>query len=395
MVCDGARNRSATTQGHTYANSLDAPSERLFWALVAKRGLFAIGADVSNAFAEAPPPKTPLYRYIDEAFRDWWVHHLKRPPIPPECNVVRVCHAIQGHPESPRLWEKHIDAILQDMGFTPTRHEPCLYRGLVKGELVFFLRQVDDFSVAASSPETCSSIIRYIDSKMSLDVKDLGLISRFNGMDIHQTKYYVKITCERYIRKMLQHHGWLRDEPQPVLPLPLPSEKEFIHRLEHAEVPTNEAERALLCQQMGFGYRQVIGELIWPMVKCRPDYAPHIIKLSQYSENPGKEHYLAARQLADYLAATMDEGIYYWRTKPIDSLPEGDLPKLHADNHTVQLPPDTTAALRGYVDSDWGGDTVKRKSMSGLIIMYVGGAIAYKATYQEVIAHSTTEAEFI
>jgi hypothetical protein len=35
MVCDGARNRSATTLGHTYANSLDAPSERLFWALVA------------------------------------------------------------------------------------------------------------------------------------------------------------------------------------------------------------------------------------------------------------------------------------------------------------------------------------------------------------------------
>ncbi len=52
MVCDGARNRSATSVGHTYANSLDAPSERLFWAIVAKHSLYAIGADVSNAFAE-------------------------------------------------------------------------------------------------------------------------------------------------------------------------------------------------------------------------------------------------------------------------------------------------------------------------------------------------------
>lgn len=82
MVCDGARNRSATSVGHTYANSLDAPSERLFWAIVAKHSLYAIGADVSNAFAEAPAPTAPLYMYIDDNYRDWWVNHKGRPPIP-------------------------------------------------------------------------------------------------------------------------------------------------------------------------------------------------------------------------------------------------------------------------------------------------------------------------
>jgi hypothetical protein len=58
MVCDGnpALQRHLTI-GHTYTNSLDSASERLFWALVAKEGLIAIEADVSNAFAEAPPPK--------------------------------------------------------------------------------------------------------------------------------------------------------------------------------------------------------------------------------------------------------------------------------------------------------------------------------------------------
>jgi len=53
IVFDGARNREYTTSGYTYANSVDAPSERLLWALVAKMGLVAVGADVSNAFAEA------------------------------------------------------------------------------------------------------------------------------------------------------------------------------------------------------------------------------------------------------------------------------------------------------------------------------------------------------
>ena len=182
---------------------------------------------------------------------------------------MRIQKAIQGHPKSPRLWERHIDRILRDMGFKPTRHEPCLYSATVNGELVLFLRQVDDFSVSAKQASTCSDIIKYINSKMSMDVKDLGLIGRFNGVDIFQTKYYIKLTSERYITKMLQSHHWLLKGPPPVHPIPLPSEQEFLKSLEHAVPPSTEVEKQKLRDDMGFNYRQKIGELIWPMVKCR------------------------------------------------------------------------------------------------------------------------------
>ena len=73
MVCNGSPNQQGTvTLGHTYANALDSASKRLFWAIVANEGLITIGADVSNAFAEAPAPKAPLFLYIDDTFRDWW-----------------------------------------------------------------------------------------------------------------------------------------------------------------------------------------------------------------------------------------------------------------------------------------------------------------------------------
>jgi hypothetical protein len=97
MVCNGSQHQKGTvTLGHTFANSLDAASKRLFWAIVAKEGLIAVGADVSNSFAAAPPPKAPLYLYIDAAYRDWWENHLGHPPLPPDLNVVRVNNAIQG-----------------------------------------------------------------------------------------------------------------------------------------------------------------------------------------------------------------------------------------------------------------------------------------------------------
>jgi hypothetical protein len=72
MVCDGNMKRTKhMILGYTYANSLNTAGERLFWALVANENLITIGADVSNAFAKAPPPKESLYMYIDEAFREW------------------------------------------------------------------------------------------------------------------------------------------------------------------------------------------------------------------------------------------------------------------------------------------------------------------------------------
>jgi hypothetical protein len=59
----------------TYANCVEQTSSRLFYALI-------YGADVSNAFAEAPPPKQGFFIRPERAFHKWWTIHLKRPPIP-------------------------------------------------------------------------------------------------------------------------------------------------------------------------------------------------------------------------------------------------------------------------------------------------------------------------
>jgi hypothetical protein len=42
-------------------------------------------------------------------------------------------------PESPHLWEKHIDQILRDIGLTPTIPKPCIYSGLILGKRVLFM----------------------------------------------------------------------------------------------------------------------------------------------------------------------------------------------------------------------------------------------------------------
>jgi hypothetical protein len=102
-VCDGStRSGSVQVLNKTYANCIDQTSSRLFYAVAAAENLLMFGADVSNAFAEAPPPKQGFYICLDKAFNEWWVKHKKRTPIP-SGHVIPVLSAMQGHPESPQL----------------------------------------------------------------------------------------------------------------------------------------------------------------------------------------------------------------------------------------------------------------------------------------------------
>ena len=61
-VCNGSpRFRGTVTLAETYASALDQTGAKMFWASCAVNNYIVLGADASNAFAEAPPPKAPLY----------------------------------------------------------------------------------------------------------------------------------------------------------------------------------------------------------------------------------------------------------------------------------------------------------------------------------------------
>eukprot|EP00590_Aulacoseira_subarctica_P009283 CAMPEP_0172419932 /NCGR_PEP_ID=MMETSP1064-20121228/6327_1 /TAXON_ID=202472 /ORGANISM="Aulacoseira subarctica , Strain CCAP 1002/5" /LENGTH=1080 /DNA_ID=CAMNT_0013159633 /DNA_START=39 /DNA_END=3281 /DNA_ORIENTATION=+ len=397
-VVNGSKHaRKAAQVGHTFANSLGQDSERLFWALAAKLGMLVIGADVSNAFAEAPTADEHLYIQPDDIFRDWWENHKKRPPIPPGW-VLRIKYAFQGHPEAPRLWERHIDNILQtQIKLKPTHHEPCLYSGEVQGTYVLLLRQVDDFAVGVMDADIGKQLIDAIDQHMRIRIKYQGQLQMFNGMDIVQTRYYIKIHCGTYLRKALGNHSHLvADAKSKLYPIPYPADHAYTTKLDTAVPPATEAEQRRLSNEMNINYRQVIGLWIWPMIKCRPDISFHISKLSQSLANPAREHYEAIKHVSQYLAMTIDEGLYFWRDEPRLDLPIGPLPTTYPDNYTYQL--DLHALhplLHAYSDSDWASCRKTRNAVTGGIVMLAGAAIGYKTKFQKAVALSSTEAEWV
>lgn len=76
---------------------------------------------------------------------------------------------------------------------------------------------------------------------MAIDIKDLGRLTRYNGVDITQAKYYVKLSNETYIDKLLEEHDWLlNDDSISNPPIPIKNEQTLNHKMESTQPPVLE-----------------------------------------------------------------------------------------------------------------------------------------------------------
>ena len=107
------------------------------------------------------------------------------------------------------------------------------------------------------------------------------------------------------------------------------------------------------------------------MVCTRADIAYAVSVVSRFMSNPGKLHWDAVKWVMRYLKGTLDHGLMYGKSK-----------------HEV-------CEVRGYIDFDFAGDSDRRKSISGYLLMLDSCLISWKATLQHIVALSSTEAEFV
>ena len=107
------------------------------------------------------------------------------------------------------------------------------------------------------------------------------------------------------------------------------------------------------------------------MICTHPDIAYSVGILSQHVACPGKTHMQAVKHNFRYLCRTS----YY---------------KLEFQSNDS-----TPSLLKAFLNSNWAGDWVDRKSISGFIIILDQGAVSWGSKKQTSISLSTVEAEFV
>ena len=387
--------------GDTYSSCIATPCMRLFFAVSATLGYSITVADTSNAYQQSPPPKIPRFMELDETYCEWYLEkHGKA--IDPSQYVIPVERALQGDPAAGFQWETYINKILlEQLGFKTTTHERNLYRGTVDGQDVLICRQVDDFAIASHDPQIAEKLITMINERVTTDSKGMGSIVpkkghhlAYNGIDLYQTRDYVKVACDTYIGRLLQTHDW--QDPELLAPYrdAAPVVDELAKTLYDLEGPAEDstAHKALR-EKMGFSYRQLLGELMYAYVVARPDIGFAVCLLARFSSCPHQKHYEALEKIAKYLGATKDWGIIYWRPTPVAHFECGELDSPQSNPKIPAFPEPQPATLVGYVDAAHATDLIQRKSVTGLVFMLAGGAIAYKSKLQTSTATSSTEAE--
>ncbi|KAL0388456.1 UNVERIFIED_CONTAM: Retrovirus-related Pol polyprotein from transposon TNT 1-94 [Sesamum radiatum] len=106
------------------------------------------------------------------------------------------------------------------------------------------------------------------------------------------------------------------------------------------------------------------------MVSTRPDIAYAVSCLSRFMSNPGTTHWEALKWLFRYLNGSNNSGIKFSKCS------EG-------------------VKLMGYVDSNYANDRDSRRSTTSYVFTLCGACISWKSQLQNIVALSTTEAEYI
>lgn len=212
------------------------------------------------------------------------------------------------------------------------------------------LVHVDDFLVTGEK-----SFIDLADSHLQSEYRmsKSGPLDTYLSLKItRSTAGHVFISQEHYIDDVIDEF--------------LPSDAKDAH------VPCNmtfpELVRDKLSPVTQHPYPELLGMLQWVANGTRPDIQFAVNRLSQFLVRPTDLHWHSAIHVLRYL-----------RTTKFLRLCLGS-------SHD---------SLQGYSDSDWASTIEDRRSTTGWVFKYGGGAVSWKSRRQPTVALSSTEGEYM
>jgi hypothetical protein len=316
-------------------------SVRLMLALAAHQGWQVHHMDVKSAFLNG--------ELKEEAY-------VAQPPgfivKGAEGKVLRLKKALHGLKQAPRAWNAKLDATMLALGFQRSNSEHGFYTRSRRESRLIVGVYVDDLIITGYGNDDIMAF--KAEMKKVFRMSDLGLLSYYLGIEVHQDDTGITLCQSAYADKLLEHNG-MKDCNPALSPMEA--------RLKLSKVSNTPATDAT-------EYRRIIGALRY-LIHTRPDLAFSVGYLSRFMEKPHEEHVVAVKRVLRYVAGTRSHGLLYARDK------------------------NCALKLTGYSYADMAGDIDTRKSTSGVIFLLGNSPVTWQSAKQKVVALSSCEAEYI
>ncbi len=216
---------------------------------------------------------------------------------------------------------------------------------------------VDDLLIFAETVKDLDEIKRELAGLF--DVKDMGKPKKIIGIEIERDRdnSTIALSQQQYIDGILTRFGL-----HNMSPVTTPLDPNVILRKRHVDKEVD----LTICS----GYQSVIGSLMYATICTHPDIAYAVQLLSQFSNNPGPEHWSAVKQVFRYLSGTKNLKLTF---------------RANEEHKVLSV---------GYTDVDYASNPDDQRSISGYAYLLGGAVFAWSSKKQSTVALSSTEAEY-
>ena len=176
--------------------------------------------------------------------------------------------------KAPRAWYSKIDANLMAQGFERSQNEHTLYKKVHGDNCVLLVCLYVDDIVYLSSSQALIDEFKH-DMHNTFEMKDLGLLNYFLGLQVTQSTDGVFITQKKYNEDMLKQYG--------------------MHQCKSEMTPVNSNERLRYNDSTGStdvkSYKSLVGKLLY-LTHTRPEISFAVGLLSRFMSSPTKNNIL-------------------------------------------------------------------------------------------------------
>ncbi|WZY94075.1 hypothetical protein YC2023_066404 [Brassica napus] len=276
------------------------------------------------------------------------LEHLVKPG-----NVLRLKKAIYGLKQSPRAWYRKLSTTLNGRGFRKSELDHTLFTLTGPSGSIVILVYVDDLIITGSDKAGIQATKEFL--KSVFDIKDLGEMKYFLGIEICRSKEGLFMSQRKYTMDMLKETDVLGGK---IAKTPLEEGYKVLREGEVEEKQLFEDPKL---------YRKMVGKLIYLTI-TRPDICFAVNQVSQHMQAPKVHHWKMVDRILRYLSGTAGQGVW-----------------MGCNGSTEVV---------GYCDADWAGDKVDRRSTTGYCTFIGGNLVTWKSKKQKVISCSSAEAEY-
>jgi len=328
----------------TYSPVVSLSALRLILAVAAHLNLIVESMDVETAYLNGELEQE-IYMRPPQGFTPPNSSHL----------VCRLKKSLYGLRQSGRAWNQRLDDVLISFGFKRLMNDLCIYIIISALLILLVAVYVDDIVVAGNNRSKLDAFKSYLSTHFKC--KDLGALDLILGIRVtRDSSGGITLSQAHYVEAVLKRFGMTHCD---VVRSPM-DVNTFLAAASTEEPIMNHSQ-----------YREAVGCLMYLMLGTRPDLAFTVMSLARHSHHPTKRHWKALHRVFRFIRFTKDWTISYTGTD------------------------DGAQGLVAFSDADHAANKDDRRSITGSVITFANGPVAWSSKQQSSVALSSTEAEYM